>query len=390
MTPPSSAPPRKLRIAFVTPGFSADEDDACIPLQLGYVLRLAERHDVVVFALRYPFRREPYRVGNADVVPAGGGPVRGFRRLALLARCAASLRRADRDRRFDVIHAFFAHEPGLLAVRTARRLGIPSVVSVAGGELADVPEADYGGRRERVNRALVGRALAGADGVVAGSERGAAQVRELAGRRDVDVRILGVDAARFTPDGSTEQLEGRPAFVHAGSFGPVKDHASLLRAWARHVPGAPDARLHLVGERTDSPESASLVSSLGVSDTVRLHGPVRHERMPSIFRAAGAVVQSSLFEQTGMVAIEAAATGTPVGGTAVGVLPELVDASSLCRPGDVEGLVPVLRRLGETTETGKVGEALRGAVLERYSYEHTVPAWEAAYSRLVEERSRPG
>jgi glycosyltransferase involved in cell wall biosynthesis len=56
---------------------------------------------------------------------------------------------------------------------------------------------------------------------------------------------------------------------------------------------------------------------------VTFHGAIPHDRLPDYYRAADLLVVSSRYESQGMVALEAAACGCPVMGTAVGLLPEL-------------------------------------------------------------------
>ena len=158
-----------MNVGIVVPGFSASESDWCIPALLSLVRELSKSHDVRVFALRYPHRRASYPIYSSTVEAFGGASVRGLARLPLLVRAIASIRREHRLRPFDVFHGFWADEPGFVAVRAARSLGVPSVVTLLGGELVSFPEIGYGGRRSTLNRYLAGRALAGASRVTAGS-----------------------------------------------------------------------------------------------------------------------------------------------------------------------------------------------------------------------------
>ena len=61
-----------MRIALITPGFSASASDWCIPVLLDHVRELAREHEVHIFALRYPHRRERYEVYGATVHPSSG------------------------------------------------------------------------------------------------------------------------------------------------------------------------------------------------------------------------------------------------------------------------------------------------------------------------------
>ena len=58
-----------MKIGLVVPGFSADEQDWCIPALLDYVRVLAQQAEVHVFTLRWPERGGTYSVYGATVRP---------------------------------------------------------------------------------------------------------------------------------------------------------------------------------------------------------------------------------------------------------------------------------------------------------------------------------
>jgi glycosyltransferase involved in cell wall biosynthesis len=78
-----------------------------------------------------------------------------------------------------------------------------------------------------------------------------------------------------------------------------------------------------------------------VARRVSFHGAVPHDRLPQYYRAADLLVLSSRYESQSMVALEAAACGCPVVGTAVGVLPELPGAR-VVPVGDVAALAEAI------------------------------------------------
>ena len=58
-----------------------------------------------------------------------------------------------------MVHGLWANLPGLVAGTVGRRHGVPSVVSVGGGEFARVPDIGYGGGLDRGSRLLAGAAV---------------------------------------------------------------------------------------------------------------------------------------------------------------------------------------------------------------------------------------
>ena len=352
---------RRLRVGLVTPGFSASEADWCIPAQLDLVRALAARHDVRLLALRYPHTRRPYAVHDARVTPLGGAQSRGFGRLLMMLRALAALRREHRREPFDVLHALWAHEPGALCAWAGRALHVPVVVSVLGGELVDLPAIDYGGRRAPLNRRLIASALRRAARVTVGSSFLRA-VAESAGLRDArwSEWPLGVETARFHAGGTRDEergrarrdgritLDGDPALLHVGSLVPVKDQATLLRAFARLRVDRPRARLHVVGDGPLRARLQALAAELRVAESVTFHGALVHDDLPALCRQADVFTLSSRFESQCLALLEAVACGCPVAGTAVGALPEVAPADCTATPGDAAGLAAAIAHALDT------------------------------------------
>jgi glycosyltransferase involved in cell wall biosynthesis len=140
-----------------------------------------------------------------------------------------------------------------------------------------------------------------------------------------------------TRSSSVRARVGRRSFRPVGSLTPVKDHATLLDALAR----VPDAELHLVGDGPLRSALSRKAAELGLSARVTFHGSVPHDRLPEHYRAADLLVVSSRYESQAMVALEAAACGCPVVGTAVGVLPELPGAA-VVPVGDADALTDAI------------------------------------------------
>jgi len=102
---------------------------------------------------------------------------------------------------------------------------------------------------------------------------------------------------------------GPPVFITAGRLVEMKDHATLLRAFARVLAVQP-ARLLLLGTGPMQPALEQLVRELGIGDQVELTGYVANP-LPYMRRAA-AFVLSSRAEGFGNVLVEAMGCGTPV------------------------------------------------------------------------------
>jgi D-inositol-3-phosphate glycosyltransferase len=177
------------------------------------------------------------------------------------------------------------------------------------------------------------------DAILASCATEADQLVRLYGadRDRIEIVAPGVDHAFFSAgprDGARAALDhldlgDGPVLLFVGRIQPLKGLDVAVRALA--ALRRPDARLVVVGgasgrdgahevERIDK-----LAAELGVTDQLRLVAPVPHHLLSSYYRAADVVLVPSRSESFGLVALEAAACGTPVVAAAVGGLRTLVD-----------------------------------------------------------------
>jgi len=381
-----------MRIGLVVPGFSADSGDWCIPALRHLVVRLAGAADVHIFAMRYPARRGPYEVFGAQVTAMGGGAATGMGSAGLWRRTASALVAEHRRRPFDVLHAFWAGEPGFVAALVGSALRIPTVVSIAGGELARLRDIGYGGLLRRLERVKTRLALRLADAVTAGSAlalesaqpylpaHGASRARRVP---------LGVDLAMFAPM-MTRRSDGPTRILHVASLSAVKDQATLLSAAAALRERGYAFQLDVVGTGPLEAELQSLARCLGLSESVRWRGAVPHDQMPRAYQRAHVFVLSSRHEAQGMVALEAAACGVPVVGTAVGVIPELRPSARTSRVGDAEGLADGMAEL-VADEPGRLksGCAARERAVAEYGVDRSATRFLDLYAEVSSRSGGP-
>jgi len=361
-----------MRIGLVVPGFSADPGDWCIPALRHLVVRLVGHADVHIFALRYPGHRGSYGVFGAQVTALGGGAATGARSAELWQRTARALVAEHRRRPFDVLHAFWAGEPGFVAALLGRALRIPTVVSIAGGELARLRDIGYGGLLRRLERVKTRLALRLAGAVTAGSALAVASAQPFLPARPASRARqvpLGVDLAMFAP-GRAPRNDGPARILHVASLCGVKDQATLLSAAVALRERGYAFQLDVVGTGPLEADLRSLARCLGLSENICWRGAVPHDQMPRFYQRADLFVLSSRYEAQGMVALEAAACGVPVVGTAVGVIPELRPAARTIRVGDARGLADGMAELVDDGPSRlKAGCAARERAVAEYGIE---------------------
>jgi D-inositol-3-phosphate glycosyltransferase len=147
----------------------------------------------------------------------------------------------------------------------------------------------------------------------------------------------GVEHAFFSPGdrgGARAALgldDDRPVLLFVGRIQPLKGLDVAVHTLAAIVRRRPDAVLVAVGGASGAEGDAevarvlTLVEDLGLAAHVRFVAPQPHHALSTYYRAADVVIVPSRSESFGLVALEAAACGTPVVAAAVGGLRTLVD-----------------------------------------------------------------
>jgi D-inositol-3-phosphate glycosyltransferase len=157
-----------------------------------------------------------------------------------------------------------------------------------------------------------------------------------ADRSRIELVPPGVEHAFFSPGdkgGARAALGidgGRPVLLFVGRIQPLKGLDVAVAALAEVVRARPDALLLVVGGASGAEGDAEVarvharIDASGLADHVRFVEPQPHLALSTYYRAADVVVVPSRSESFGLVALEAAACGTPVVAAAVGGLRTLV------------------------------------------------------------------
>ena len=177
------------------------------------------------------------------------------------------------------------------------------------------------------------------DAILASCVAEADQLERLYGADPSRIELVapGVDHAFFSPGDRVGaraalahlHLGDAPVLLFVGRIQPLKGLDVAVRTLA--ALRSPTARLVVVGGAS-GPDGAAevdriekLAAELGVTDQLRMVAPVPHHLLSTYYRAADVVLVPSRSESFGLVALEAAACGTPVVAAAVGGLRTLVD-----------------------------------------------------------------
>lgn len=370
-----------MRIGMVVPGFSAHKADWAIPALQNLAVALAGEHDVHVFSLRYPPRPEilqPLSFQNLTHHPIGGGQRYRFSSFPIWAKTCRAIRQQHRATPFDIFHAFWADEPGLVAGLAGKWLRRPVIVSSAGGEFVYLPDIEYGTGGSRFRRAIVRWALRLADVVTAGSryQEDLCLVQHVPAGK-VQRLPLGVDTDRFRP---VPLPAGPLTLIQAASLTPVKNQKLLIDILAQVRAQIPDAQLLVAGKGPLQAELAGQAKKLQVAGAITWLGEVAYPEMPAIYEKAHLYVQTSRHESQGMAVLEAMVCGRPVVGTPVGVARELAYLPDTMDPAGFAAKIVQLWQNQQLfhQEREQAGEVVR----ENYALGRVVDCFNDLYDRV--------
>jgi glycosyltransferase involved in cell wall biosynthesis len=179
--------------------------------------------------------------------------------------------------------------------------------------------------------------------------------------------------------------DGRRYVIHVARHHPVKDQATLIRAFALVASSKADVDLLLVGDGSLRSELENLAIELRIVNRVKFLG-IR-TNIPELMRAADVFALTSLSEAASLTLLEAMGSGLPVVATAVGGNPEIVRHEReglLFARGDPAGCAAALRRLlGDEVLARRLGDAGRARVQESYQLSRTVERYFQLYCRLA-------
>ncbi len=323
-----------------------------------------------------------YLVGDAVVSPRPEVELLplGFGKSPLgMLRGCLRLRRLLRQWRPDVVHSHMVHA-NLIARVVRLAAPVPRLVCTAHSTVE-------GGRAVALAYRLTDR-LADVSTHVS---REAVESFERAGAvpRGRMLPVLnGIDLGLFSDAPELRKASRRRLFprsdarllLSVGRLAEEKNHAGLLRAFARVAAAFPDVELWVAG---DGPLRAALLrqrAALGLDDRVVFLGA--REDVPELMRAADVFVLSSRYEGFGLVVAEAMASGTPVVATDAGGVAEVMGGAGFLVPAEdddalARGLSEALSMDAE--QASAMAASARRRVEERLDIERTVDAWLRIY-----------
>ncbi|HEU0103772.1 MAG TPA: glycosyltransferase family 4 protein [Mycobacteriales bacterium] len=273
------------------------------------------------------------------------------------------------ERPFDVLHAQYGYPPGLAVLLASRATGLPTVVSIQGGD------GHWVGTCCSTHKAAITTVLDRAGAVLIGSPSFRDEVVGHHGTDPARFTIVpgATDTARFTP--GDRAYGDPPVLLFHGRVDRRKGVLDLLEALPDGV------RLVVSGIGPDLDEARARADS-----RTTFLGYVPPDEAPEVYRGADIFVSPTYSEGFSNTILEAMASGLPVVSTdSVGVVDCLRDGENglLHTPGDVPGLRACLDRLlTDAPLRARLSATALEEVRRRYSWPVLARSVSAVYDAL--------
>jgi len=287
-----------------------------------------------------------------------------------------------RERRYDLMQAFYASLTGFPIVYAARELNIPSIVSIRGNDIIrDVFHSERFPNLKWV--------LENATQFTAVSQEGLQRARILSASPNKGRVILNSIRPQDYSDGTQEFHLTRPIIGSLAVFKNKKGIEVLLCAFSMLLQKYPTAHLLLVGFIIPGEQNhfATLVTKYNLNDRITVTGRIpRHEALCYI-RTMDIFAFTSLHDGCPNTVLEAMLAGVPIVATRVGAVPELIDDGKhglLVQPGSATELhEAMVKMLDDDTKRQEYGNQARQRALSEFAPHRELEAYWKIYQEYL-------
>jgi glycosyltransferase involved in cell wall biosynthesis len=298
-----------------------------------------------------------------------------------------SLKQLHRDWPFEILYCRKLYPPGYAALLASRVLRVPLVLSLHDTWTVKSPPESTG-RVAAVRSSLLAKerraaseTLTAADAIIALNQHMRAYILSLCPTCADRVHLIpnGVEVDCFTRPARTDGAMARRYanqhgryFLFMGRLDRSKGVDILIEAFRLVLANHPDAMLIIAGDGSEKHALQQQTRAAGLEEHVHWAGVVRGEDRIWLMQHALCVVVPSRVEPFGKVTVEAFACGTPVVGSRLGGIAELIEPGInglLTEAGDVAGLGQSLRQL----LTDPVGRDRMGVQARATAQRYAIP-----------------
>lgn len=262
-----------------------------------------------------------------------------------------------------LVHVHVPMKAGRMALWLKKKFGIPFMVSEHSSAYSDEVPDNYQNRNSYY-RKWVKNIFEEAEAVTTVSERLGERLAALFNIRRLFIIPNVADGRYFNYSPS---VPPRFRLLHASTMDHPKNVEGILRALHRLKAMRQDWECVMLG--WDTPALKQLASELGLDAHIEWKGVVAYPQVALEMQRSSAFILFSRYENQPCVILESLSTGLPVISSAVGGIPEVVNASNglLVEPGNEEQLLGAIVSLMNSDNYDRAAIATRAK--ELFSYE---------------------
>ena len=315
-----------------------------------------------------------------------------------------SLKRLYKSWPYDILYCRKLYPAGFAALQAARDVQVPLVLSLHDSWTAKAkarrsnPVAAMMSPLAAKERKQVYQTLDETDAIIALNEYMRTYILGVCPTCSKRLHVIpnGVDVDCFVrPAIGTGPLALQYAeqrghfFLFMGRLGYVKGLDVLIEAFRMVAKRDPDIMLIVAGEGPEGPALRQRVKAIGLEDRIHFVGTVQGDDRAWLMQNALGFVLPSRIETFGKVTVEAFACGTPVIGSRLGGIAELIQPGLnglLVEPGDADVLG---RGMCELLDDPQGRERMRvhaRATAQRYAGPTVAQQYLALFEQVVSQR----
>ncbi|CAH1000437.1 Glycogen synthase [Neolewinella maritima] len=285
---------------------------------------------------------------------------------------------------FDVVHAQYAYPTGLAAMEVSRRLSIPNVVSIQGGDGHWVGLCCT--THHRAMQAVLNHSMA----LIIGCDSFRDEVVENHGTAPRRFTVIpgATNTDLFQPRSAEPGTLRSPArLLYHGRVDQRKGSLDFIRCGKRLVDEGFDLRLIVSGIGPDFEATEALARELGMADRTDFPGEVGYTDAPHRYHSGDLFLSPTYAEGFSNTILEAMACGLPIVSTrTVGVVDCIRDNENglLVEAGDLDALTSATRSLLQQPELRhRLAMTALREVQTRYTWPVVAKQIEEVYTSLI-------
>ena len=286
---------------------------------------------------------------------------------------------------FDVVHAQYAYPTGLAAMEVSRRLGIPNVVSIQGGDghwVGLCCDTHHDAMQAVLNHSM---------GLIIGCDSFRDEVVENHGTAPGRFTIIpgATNTEMFKPTQPPGTLRQPTTLLYHGRVDSRKGSLDFIRVGKNLIDEGFDLRLVVSGIGPDFKETQALAEELGMQDRVDFPGEAAYADAHRRYALGDIFLSPTYAEGFSNTILEAMACGLPIVSTnSVGVVDCITNDVNglLVEPGDVAACTDATRRLlTDDALRVRLAERAYRDVQEKYSWPVVAKQIETLYTDLSDQ-----